>query len=56
MKDKEQIEVRRLKERVGGFHKYVDTANLNKPDPTSTFFVNGILNIKENSNNYLYRG
>lgn len=42
MKDKEQIENRRLKERVGGFHRYVDAANLNKPDPASTFFVGGI--------------
>eukprot|EP00347_Sterkiella_histriomuscorum_P020572 403337291 len=39
-KDKEKIEQTRLRNRVGGFQKYVDSANLNNPDPISTHFVN----------------
>ena len=29
----------RLKERVGGYHKYVDNACVNQPDPTSSHFM-----------------
>ncbi|CDW76583.1 UNKNOWN [Stylonychia lemnae] len=39
MRDKERIEQKRLKERVGGYHKYVDCAQINNPDPTSTYHV-----------------
>ena len=41
MKDREKIEQRRLKDRVGGFHKYVDSAQIHNPDPISTHFVTG---------------
>jgi hypothetical protein len=33
------VEVMRLKERVGGYHKYVDNACINQPDPTSSHFI-----------------
>ena len=39
MKDKEMVEVMRLKERIGGYHKYVDNACINQPDPTSSHFI-----------------
>jgi len=38
MKDKERIENCRLKERTGGYHKYVDAASIHNPDPVSTHF------------------
>jgi len=41
MKDKERIENMRLKERTGGFHKYVDAALINNPDPSSHHFISG---------------
>lgn len=33
------VEVMRLKERIGGFHKYVDNACINQPDPTSSHYM-----------------
>ena len=39
MKDKESIENRRLQQRVGGFHQYVDSAEIFRPDPVSTHFI-----------------
>lgn len=33
------VEVMRLKERIGGYHKYVDNACLNQPDPTSSHYL-----------------
>jgi hypothetical protein len=41
MKDRERIEIRRLEDRTGGYHKYVDSANIHNPDPISTHFVSG---------------
>ena len=41
MKDRERIEICRLQERTGGYHKYVDSANIHNPDPISTHFVSG---------------
>ena len=38
-KDREKIEVTRLKARVGGYHKYVDSADIYRPDPISTHYV-----------------
>jgi hypothetical protein len=43
VKDKEQIEQMRLRERIGGFHKYADNALVNNPDPTSSHFLPGKL-------------
>lgn len=48
MKDKERIEIVRLKERTGGFHKYVDSAQIHNPDPTSNHFLSGNLLINPN--------
>jgi hypothetical protein len=39
MKDKESIEIRRLQQRVGGYHVYVDSGEVFRPDPTSTHFI-----------------
>ena len=39
MKDKESIENRRLQQRVGNFHQYVDSAEIFRPDPVSTHFI-----------------
>ena len=39
MKDKESIENRRLQQRVGNFHQYVDSAEIFRPDPVSTQFI-----------------
>jgi hypothetical protein len=39
LKDRDRIEQMRLKERVGGYHKYMDNALLNNPDPTSSHFL-----------------
>ena len=47
MKDKELIENSRLRERTGGYHKYVDSAQVHNPDPLSNHFVSGKL---DNSN------
>ena len=41
MKDRERIEMCRLQERTGGYHKYVDSASVHNPDPISTHFVSG---------------
>ena len=42
MKDKERIEMVRLKERTGGYHKYVDSALVHNPDPASNHFISGM--------------
>ena len=39
MKDKEQIENRRLQQRVGNYHMYTDSAAIFKPDPITTHFI-----------------
>jgi hypothetical protein len=39
MGDREMIEQARLKDRIGQYHKYVDNALLNAPDPTSSHFL-----------------
>ena len=39
MKDKESIENRRLQQRVGNFHQYVDSNEIFRPDPVSTHFI-----------------
>lgn len=36
----------RLKERIGSYHKFVDNALLNNPDPTSSHFLPGIFEQK----------
>ena len=40
MKDKEAIENRRLQQRVGQYHVYVDSGEIFRPDPGSTHFIN----------------
>lgn len=37
--DKEYVEQARLKDRIGLYHKYVDNALVNAPDPTSSHFL-----------------
>jgi hypothetical protein len=44
MKDKERIELCRLKERSGGYHKYVDSAEVHNPDPISSHYISGKCN------------
>lgn len=39
LKDKEKIEEYRLKQRIGGYHKYVDNAQVNQPDPISSHYL-----------------
>lgn len=39
MKDRERLEQERLRNRVGNYHKYMDNALLNNPDPTSSHFL-----------------
>ena len=39
MKDKESIENKRLQQRVGNYHVYVDSGAIFQPDPTSTHFI-----------------
>jgi len=39
MGDREFIEQARLRDRIGQYHKYVDNALLNAPDPTSSHFL-----------------
>ena len=46
MKDKERIEMVRLKERTGGYHKYVDSAFVHNPDPASHHYINGNVQFK----------
>ena len=41
MKDKERIELVRLKERTGGYHKFVDSAEVHNPDPISSHYISG---------------
>lgn len=41
MKDKERIEIARLRERTGGYHKFVDAAQVRNPDPISTHYISG---------------
>jgi hypothetical protein len=41
MRDKERIEICRLKERTGGYHKFVDSAQVHNPDPISTHYISG---------------
>jgi hypothetical protein len=48
MKDKTQIEITRLKERTGGYHRFVDSAQVHHPDPISTHFISGKLNNQGN--------
>lgn len=31
----------RLRDRIGSYHKYVDNALVNNPDPTSSHFIEG---------------
>ena len=39
MGDREFIEQARLRDRIGQYHKYVDNAMLNAPDPISSHFL-----------------
>jgi hypothetical protein len=39
MGDKEHIEQARLRDRIGQYHKYVDNALVNAPDPKSSSFL-----------------
>lgn len=39
MGDREHIEQARLRDRIGQYHKYVDNALVNAPDPTSSHFL-----------------
>ena len=39
MKDKESIENKRLQQRVGQYHVYVDAGEIFRPDPVSTHFI-----------------
>jgi hypothetical protein len=39
MKDREMIENRRLQQRVGNYHVYVDSNEIFRPDPVSTHFI-----------------
>ncbi len=39
LKDKEKIEDYRLKQRIGGYHKYVDNAQVSQPDPVSSHYL-----------------
>ena len=39
MKDKESIEIRRLQQRIGNYHVYVDSAEIFRPDPISTHYI-----------------
>ena len=41
LKDRDRIEQLRLRERIGSYHKYVDNALVNNPDPTSSHFLPG---------------
>lgn len=41
MKDKERIEISHLRERTGGYHKFVDSAQIRNPDPISTHYISG---------------
>ena len=45
LKDRERIEQLRLRERIGSYHKYVDNALVNNPDPTSSHFLPGTYSI-----------
>jgi len=38
MNDRELIEQARLRDRIGSYHKYVDNALVNAPDPKSSHF------------------
>ena len=38
MGDREHIEQARLRDRIGQYHKYVDNALVNAPDPHSSHF------------------
>lgn len=39
MGDREHIEHARLRDRIGQYHKYVDNALVNAPDPSSSHFL-----------------
>jgi hypothetical protein len=39
MGDREHIEQARLRDRIGQYHKYVDNALVNAPDPSSSHFL-----------------
>jgi hypothetical protein len=39
MGDKELIEQARLRDRIGSYHKYVDNALVNAPDPKTSHFM-----------------
>jgi hypothetical protein len=39
MGDREMVEQARLKDRIGQYHKYVDNALVNAPDPNSSHFL-----------------
>ena len=41
MRDKEMTEMVRLKERTGGYHKFVDSALVHNPDPASNHYISG---------------
>jgi hypothetical protein len=39
MGDREYIEQQRLRDRIGQYHKHVDNAMVNAPDPVSSHFL-----------------
>lgn len=40
IEDRETFEKERLQKRTGGFYQYVDSAEIFRPDPVSTHFIN----------------
>ena len=40
IEDRETFEKSRLQKRTGGFYQYVDSAEIFRPDPVSTHFIN----------------
>ena len=35
----------RLKDRIGSYHKYMDNALVNNPDPSSSHFLPGMMQL-----------
>jgi len=46
LQSKEAIENKLLSERTGGYHHYQGGAKINNPDPTTTYFISGLIKKK----------
>ena len=52
MRNRDQVEQSRLRDRIGNFYKYMDNALIHNPDPRSAHYMNGKFYSKKKINSH----